>query len=101
MSFKAFLTEALNQKINVSYKNKTACFDLDIQILLFYKNNTFDIFLKKYTEDNDNRLNLKIKRMNSQLDTISYYLFLNNYLVLYDDYIGEYYVEKIACMKEE
>ena len=81
LSFKEFLIKSLNQEISVDYQDKITCFDLDKSVSNLYESNNFDTFLNLYTEKtSSNRLLIKKGIEGNKLDTVSYYLFLHNYL---------------------
>lgn len=101
LSFKEFLVKALNQEILVDYQDKITCFDLDKNVSNFYESNNFDNFLSLFTEKtSNNRLLIKKEIIGNKLDTVSYYLFLHNYLVSFDDYIGKSYVSRTSSYYE-
>lgn len=97
LSYNEFLDQALNQKINLEYQDKIACFDLDKEISSYYKDNDFNTFLNLYTKNaSNNELTLKSTIKENQINSVSYYFFLHNYLLLYDDNIGIYYLRKTS-----
>ncbi len=101
LSFKEFLVKSLNQEILVDYQDKVTCFDLDKNVSNLYESNNFDTFLSLYTEKtSSNRLLIKKGIDGNKLNTVSYYLFLHNYLVSFDDYIGKSYVSSTSSYYE-
>jgi hypothetical protein len=97
IDFLEFLKKSLNQEITIDYQDKIECFDLDKNVTLFYQGNDFNSFLNLYTKKTkSNRLALKKGIKSDQLETVIYYLFLNNYLTSYDDHLGKYYVDKTS-----
>lgn len=97
IEFSDFLSKALNQKLNISYNDKIVCLNLDKHIDTYYKKNDFQKFLNSYTERINTNLILKSSLTEEEINTISYYLFINNYLVSHDDYIGKYYIRKTTA----
>lgn len=101
LKYQEFLEQALNQKINIEYQGKIECFDLDKNVAEAYENDGFDNFLNSYTENKSSgRLVLKSMIKENQINTVLYYLFLNNYLALYDDNIGKYYINKASTFSK-
>lgn len=96
LSFLEFLRKSLNQEINIEYQNKIECFDLDKGITTNYNNNNFESFLNLYVNKKNEEMELKSTINSNQRNTISYYLFINNYLVCQDDYVGKYFVNKTS-----
>jgi hypothetical protein len=76
LSYKEFLDQALNQKINLEYQDKIECFDLDKEIAYHYKNTNFNTFLNLYTKNSsNNELTLKSTIKENQINSVSYYFF--------------------------
>ncbi len=97
LNFLEFLNKSLNQEITIDYLDKIKCFDLDKSVTLLYESNDFYTFLNLYTvKTKSNRTALKKEIKTNQIETVIYYLFVNNYLTSYDDYIGKYYVDKTS-----
>lgn len=94
MSFSEFLSESLNQKINIKHNGRIIYFSLDGYVTENYKNKDFNTFLKLFTIDDNRRIEIKSGLTEVQNNTLHYYLFLNGYLVSYDDYIGKEFANK-------
>lgn len=95
--FSLFLSKALNQEINFSNLEidniQTECFKLDDSITFYYQLSGFNGLIKKYCI-HDNKGNIVLIRNNltyEQTYSILYYLFINNFKITYDDYIGNLY----------
>ncbi len=89
MSYKDFLTEALNQRLLIAH-NSFITFDLDKTVEREYRNNKLEDFIKIYC-DEYRRDFYNLKPVDKYLEnTILYYLFINNYLSSFDDYSGVY-----------
>lgn len=95
-TFYDFLQDALNQKINLKinqiYKYEAITFSLDGQIIQVSNHHVEKQYLKKINEDTfyfypkDSALN--------QVQTILYKMYLDNYLISFDDYTGKYIITK-------
>lgn len=93
LDFHTFLEKSLNQEINVDLKDKIKCFELDEDITSMYTQNDFKTFLDLTCEKvNDGSYTLKKNINEKQINTVLYYCFINNYLAVFDDYIGKYYI---------
>lgn len=94
MSYKSFLTKALNQNLLIS-KPSPKAFDLNKEVQHDYNNNKFEDFINKYCEKhNDDSYTLKTKNC-EYISSILYYCFINNYLSIFDDYSGAYKILKV------
>jgi hypothetical protein len=93
MKFSDFLSDALNQKISIDCQGVNF-FGLNKEVVHLYKNNDFNTFLSFYSEKviGSNRLIFKNKVEENQINTVFYFLFLNNYLVSFDDISGMYFI---------
>ena len=90
------MQDALNQKINLKvnqiYKYEAITFSLDSQIIQVSNHHVETQYLKKINEETfyfypkDSALN--------QVQTILYKMYLDNYLISYDDYAGKYIITK-------
>ena len=88
-----FVKLALNQKIDLDYPRGVPCIYLDSEVEGFYKKNIFEAFMTRYCKKiNDEKYRLNIDLEERQLNTVLYFLFLNNYLNFYDDMSGFTYV---------
>lgn len=88
-----FLDLALNQKIevdNTRILSISDCFLLDSKIAHYYKNHSLEDFLLEYFIKENSGWRLKNGFAKSQLKSISYYCFINNKFLQFDDYIGIY-----------
>ena len=93
IGYSEFLQKTLNQQISVEYQDKIECFDLDKDVTTDYESKDFENFLHSYTEKTSSgKLALKPSVPEDNINSILYYLFLNNYLASYDDYIGKFYI---------
>lgn len=94
MSYKDFLTEALNQRLLILH-NSSKAFDLDKTVEKEYKRNKLEDFIRIYCDEYSNGLYC-LKSVDKELvNTILYYLFINNYLSSFDDYSGVYGISRI------
>ena len=105
MDYETFLTKVLNQQMVLSDKileNKVSSgFYLDKEVVDEYKKNKFEDFLLIYFEAiGINRYELNVKVDKNKMNTIFYFLFINNYLTVYDDYIGFYYALPTSTLTE-
>jgi len=92
MDYETFLTKALNQQIIFSNVNRMV-FCLDRNITYKYQTINLEKFIHLYFNSNNNRKYVLTKNISeNQKRTVSYYLFINNYLSVFDDYTGFYYV---------
>lgn len=99
-SYELFLDPVLNQKKALSkkdfYRMDVQYFQLDSEISKQYHKHSFKDFMDQYCQKEDNN-NYSLKSefydkfSNNELNTLSYYLFINNYQTGLDDYIGKYY----------
>ncbi|MDR0262536.1 MAG: hypothetical protein LBJ04_04855 [Sphingobacterium sp.] len=93
LSYIKFLDLALNQEIevdNTRILSVADCFLLDSKIAHYYKSHSLEDFLLAYFLKENSGWRLKDGYAKSQLMSISYYCFINNKFLLYDDYIGIY-----------
>jgi len=96
MKFDDFLREVLNQHRILGLSNKEDCFSLDNDIKDVYDKTSFDSFKNTFFEKKGSNSYLLKKNVEAEKrNTIFYYCFLNNYVILFDDYIGYYYLNKI------
>jgi len=91
--YEKFLDLALNQKIEVDdtrILSSADCFLLDSKVANYYKSHNLEDFLLEYFTKENNGWRLKDGYAKSQLMSISYYCFINNKFLQFDDYIGIY-----------
>jgi hypothetical protein len=90
MDYKTFLSKALNQQIILSNKERRV-FTLDKDVTHVYKTKKFTDFMLSYFEIYGNdQYTLRKEISENERNTIFYYLFINNYLTVFDDYSGFY-----------
>ena len=106
MDYKTFLKEVLNQQIVIN-KIHGNPFSLDKEVTREYKTKKFvDFLLLYFKNDKENHYFFKNKIDENKRNTIFYYLFINNYLTVFDDVIGVYsafpssIITKDLCKKE-
>lgn len=90
-----FLTETLNQRININpnqiQKMDIIVFELDKSVL----NKSNDMIKREYFERNGKIYSFYSKKMSlDQKQTILYKMFIDNYLISFDDYDGKYIITK-------
>lgn len=93
LSYEKFLELALNQKVDVddtAILRNSECFLLDSKISHYYKSHRLADFLLAYFVKENSGWRLKDGYSKSQMMSISYYCFINNKFLQYDDYIGIY-----------
>jgi hypothetical protein len=91
MNYKTFLTKLLNQQIVINNDHGEA-FSLDRDVTQEYQTKKFTAFLLSYFKnDGENHYVSVNKVTENERNTVFYYLFLNNYLTVFDDVIGCYY----------
>jgi len=91
LDYKSFLTKTLNQQLRLNNKDGYV-FVLDKDITFQYQTRKIaDFFLLYFKQDNNDRYILNNDISENQRNTIFYYLFINNYLTVFDDYSGSYY----------
>jgi len=95
-SYEEFLKRALNQKESFAESEYINCFSLDKRITEQYYSQGFKSLLDIYFEKSDNGLRLTKNLPENELETLSYYCFLNNYILDFDDYTGFYYIYKTS-----
>ena len=105
IDYETFLTKALNQQMVVSDKvlkdKGRSTFYLDKEVANEYRKNKFEDFILLYFENiGNNRYKLNIKIDENKRNTIFYFLFINNYLTVFDDYIGFYYAYPTSTLTE-
>lgn len=97
MKFDDFLREVLNQNRALDLSNQQDCFSLDDDITNVYNTTNFESFKNTFFEKKEtNSYVLKRNVKAEKRNTIFYYCFVNNYVVVFDDYIGYYYLNKIG-----
>ncbi|WP_306353667.1 hypothetical protein [Flavobacterium sp. '19STA2R22 D10 B1'] len=95
MTYLDYLNEVLNQKLDISDEKETECFDLNKEITEKYNSHSLSDFINiYYDKPQEDTFRLKNGLSKEEQETIFYYLFKNNYLTVFDDYIGFYYVIK-------
>ena len=96
LSYNFFLTKLLNQKIAIQYNNKKE-FNINEDIEKQYISMNTDDFLNFYCrKTSKDRYTLKLNIPKSERSTIFYFLFINNYLTVFDDIGGFFIIEKIV-----
>ena len=93
MSYEKFLDLTLNQKKDLedsSILNASDCVLLDQQITHYYQRHNLEDFLDEYFTNENNSWRLRDGYAKSELISISYYCFINNKFLQYDDYLGVY-----------
>jgi hypothetical protein len=101
-NFKEFLSDALNHKIiikakcfeRIPYKHFSVNKFLEVQYNELGFNNFFERYTKNTSDKDSFILNLKIDNSLDEIETISYYFYLNGYQVIIDDHIPKYFVFK-------
>lgn len=96
MMFSQFVKDALNQKLDISYKDKIKCFSLDSNVKEIYEKNSFENFVNLYCDKFEGKYRMKKNIKENQFNSVLYYLFLHNYLTVFNDYEGYYYVQKAS-----
>ncbi|MDF7822216.1 hypothetical protein P1X15_31670 [Runella sp. MFBS21] len=93
-SFKDFLRDALLQKISFTLKEVKVnpyvdSFAINKIVEKKYNSVDFKEFKKSYCHDNLNTLCLDRKKTNpNELESVLYFLFINNYQIRNDDVVG-------------
>ena len=74
----------------------SGCFELSNFVADCYKQLSFKAFLKKFTLHKNNRREFLNHHKLTEPDelTIAYFLYLNGYYTVYDDYDGHYYTKR-------
>lgn len=99
--FSSFLSDALNQKIIFKEKEfegyNIFIFEMNHVVEERYHDLSLKNFIRYYCSKEDkNRFVVKKKYNNEEyLMTILFYLFINNYDITSDDYMGKYKIRKI------
>ncbi len=94
-SYYDFLTNLLNQKIAIKCRDQSQRFKMNENVRKRYKDVNLNEFLDFYcTKEGNNLFGLKNSTTNEQQNTVLYFLFINNYLISFDDYSGIYVVRK-------
>lgn len=101
MMFSQFVEDVLNQKLDISYKDKIKCFSLDSKVKEKYERNSFENFVNLYCDKLDGVYRIKKNIKESQFKSILYYLFVHNYLTVFNDYEGYYYSQKASNFIKE
>ena len=98
ISYKDFLTLALNQKIILQPQFSVPRFHINQKIATKYHNNKFGDFLDTYcnktSDENEHHLRNDISENEKYM--VMYYLFINNFVTSFDDYSGIYSVKNIT-----
>jgi hypothetical protein len=91
MNYKTFLTKVLSQQIIINNEHGDV-FSLDKNVTYEYQTKKFiDFLLSYFKNDGENQYVLTSKITDNERNTVFYYLFINNYLTVFDDVIGNYY----------
>jgi hypothetical protein len=97
MSYKDFLTKTLNQQMKLQAKGRGRGFLIDKNIAQKYYNVPFTEFINFYCENrNNNQYIFRNEFSENERNTIFYFLFINNYLSIYDDYTGIYHIRNVS-----
>lgn len=95
IKFSKFLTKVLNQRLKIESSDDFQCFKLDNKITELYKKNSLDVFIELFCDKSHSKGYVLKKNISSQQRmTIFYYCYINNYLFIFDDVIGSYYLHK-------
>lgn len=99
MKFKDYLSQVLNQDLEINGLKKTECFLLDNEIAELYNNNSFENFLLKFCEKSGSESYILKKNISEEKRrAFFYYCFINNYMPMFDDYIGYYDLHKSSTL---
>jgi hypothetical protein len=94
-TFYAFLDKVLNQKININsdFANKIDAITFDLEEDIVDKSN--EMIQKKYFDKNNDKYYFYPKNLPlNERQTILYKMFIDNYLISFDDYGGKYIITK-------
>ena len=93
MNYEEFLTKVLNQQMILQAKGRGHIFLIDKSIAQKYHDLTFIEFINFYCETrNNNQYIFRDGLSENKKNTVFYFLFINNYLSTYDDYMGVYHI---------
>ncbi len=91
-----FLTDLLNQRIDIQCENQDNKFTIDQTVKKLYNEKNLNEFINFYcTKKRNNLFWLKSNIPDNQRNTILYFLFTNNYLTSFDDYSGAIVIRKM------
>jgi len=94
LSYKFYLTRLLNQEIAIQYNNKKG-FKIDEDIENHYLSMNINDFLNFYCmKTSKDRYTLKLSIPKNQRSSILYFLFIKNFQISFDDYIGRFFIKK-------
>lgn len=98
-TFESYLFEVLNQNINFQKdyisKRNGLVFNFNSGVKKNYESLSLVDFVHYYSENDGKSCVIKSKYAKPEtLFTILYFLFINHYEIIHDDYVGKYYIEK-------
>lgn len=100
LDYYTFLTDLLNQKKTIQCISSSNKFTINEDICNQYKKLGINGFLSFYcTSNGNNSFYLKNNIPDNQKNTIFYYLFTNNYLTSFDDYMGIFVIKKAQTFR--
>jgi hypothetical protein len=95
-NFRMYVTAILNQRLKIDCNSFDSTIELDPIIKDQYEKKGVDYLLKSFCIQSVNdRYFLNPKMSKNQLNTVLYYFFINNYISVEDDYLGNYGVIKL------
>jgi len=95
INYRVFLTDLLNQRIDIQCKDQNETFTINETVQKLYKEKNLNDFINLYCkEKKDNLFWLKKNIPDNQRNTVLYFLFINNYLTSIDDYSGAFVIRK-------
>lgn len=98
ISLREYLEPLLNQEKYLEKENFEDCFTLEKTVTDNYRSRSFNDFMLLYCQNEEGIYRFRNDLSNLTIKTVSYYLFLNNYYVSFDDIIGFYYVRNSSML---
>jgi hypothetical protein len=96
IDYQDFLTDLLNQRIDIQCKNHNEKFTINETVQKLYKEKNLNDFINFYCSEKSNNLFWQKNNIpDNQRNTILYFLFVNNYLTSIDDYSGAFVIRKM------
>jgi len=101
LEYMEFISLSLNQALDFNDKDIN-CFDVTPDIENVYRKGGIKSIIEKYCVTVDDQT-FKIREglIRTEINSILYYLFINNYLNFFDDVRGNYYIKSSDSLKRE
>jgi hypothetical protein len=96
LEYKSYISELFNQQLTLNFDLGYPKYVLSTEVKYNYRNLNFESFINMYCIKTNNSNFVLKNNSNNEINktTVLYYLFLNNYLTIFDEHTGIYVVTK-------